>query len=99
MHTVVTELCSGCDLCVLPCPVDCIDMVPAPGADATWGRARADAAPERFEQRGARLERERRGRAARLAARGPQGNEEPDGGTKGPLHPTARERGPARRES
>src|SRR6266849_1807245 len=51
MHTVVTELCSGCDLCVAPCPVDCIDMVPASGADATWDRARADAARERFERR------------------------------------------------
>jgi electron transport complex protein RnfB len=69
MHTVVTELCSGCDLCVPPCPVDCIEMVPATGADAIWDRARADAARERFERRGARLERERRERAERLAQR------------------------------
>jgi len=69
MHTVVTELCSGCDLCLPPCPVDCIDMVPATGADATWDRARADAARERFERRRARLERERMERTERLAAR------------------------------
>jgi len=69
MHTVVTELCSGCDLCVTPCPVDCIDMVPATGDDATWDRARADAARERFERRRSRHERERRERAERLAQR------------------------------
>jgi electron transport complex protein RnfB len=27
MHTVLTASCTGCDLCLLPCPVDCIDMV------------------------------------------------------------------------
>jgi len=27
MHTVLTEFCTGCDLCVPPCPVDCIDIV------------------------------------------------------------------------
>lgn len=69
MHTVVTGLCSGCDLCVPPCPVDCIDMLSATGEDALWDRARADAARERFERRGARLERERSERAERLAQR------------------------------
>jgi len=28
MHTVITQECTGCDLCVEPCPVDCIDMLP-----------------------------------------------------------------------
>ena len=97
MHTVVTELCSGCDLCVLPCPVDCIDMVPAAGADATWGRARADAARERFEQRGARLERERRERAERLAARTLKAKEDPDAEKKRAIIQAAIERARARR--
>ena len=26
MHTVITRDCSGCDLCIDPCPVDCIKM-------------------------------------------------------------------------
>jgi electron transport complex protein RnfB len=29
MHTVIASECTGCDLCVEPCPVDCIDMIPA----------------------------------------------------------------------
>jgi len=29
MHTVLADLCTGCELCVPPCPVDCIDLVPA----------------------------------------------------------------------
>jgi electron transport complex protein RnfB len=69
MHTVVTALCSGCDLCVPPCPVDCIDLNPATGAEAIWDPVRADAARERFERRNLRLERERAERAERLAQR------------------------------
>ena len=36
MHTVIVDECTGCDLCVEPCPVDCIDMVPLPTTPATW---------------------------------------------------------------
>ena len=28
MHTVIEAECTGCELCLEPCPVDCIDMVP-----------------------------------------------------------------------
>ena len=28
MHTVIKAECTGCELCVLPCPVDCIIMQP-----------------------------------------------------------------------
>ena len=28
MHTVIAHECTGCDLCIAPCPVDCIDMLP-----------------------------------------------------------------------
>ena len=30
MHTVLEHECTGCGLCVEPCPVDCIDMVDVP---------------------------------------------------------------------
>jgi len=98
MHTVVTELCSGCDLCVPPCPVDCIDMVPATLADAIWDRARADAARERFEQRGARLEREQRERTERLAARTLKAKEDPDAEKKRAIIQAAIERARAGRQ-
>ncbi|MGD5784940.1 4Fe-4S binding protein, partial [Xanthomonas citri pv. citri] len=28
MHTIFTDLCTGCELCLPPCPVDCIELVP-----------------------------------------------------------------------
>ena len=96
MHTVVTELCSGCDLCLPPCPVDCIEMVPATGADAIWDRSRAGAARERFEQRGARLEREQRGRAERMAERSLKAD--PDAEKRRAIIQAAIERARARRQ-
>jgi electron transport complex protein RnfB len=27
MHTVLIEACTGCELCVPPCPMDCVDML------------------------------------------------------------------------
>jgi len=97
MHTVVAELCSGCDLCVPPCPVDCIEMLPASGEDASWDRARADAARERFEARRSRHERERRERAERLAARALKAKEDPDAEKKRAIIQAAVERARARR--
>ncbi len=29
MHVVIAPLCTGCELCVPACPVDCIVMEPA----------------------------------------------------------------------
>jgi electron transport complex protein RnfB len=28
MHTVITADCTGCELCLPPCPVDCITLAP-----------------------------------------------------------------------
>ncbi|MFZ5506529.1 MAG: 4Fe-4S binding protein, partial [Pseudomonadota bacterium] len=33
---IVTDLCTGCELCVPPCPADCIDMVPVAETVETW---------------------------------------------------------------
>lgn len=31
MHTIITDLCTGCEDCIAVCPVDCIEMVAGPG--------------------------------------------------------------------
>ena len=55
MHTVLASLCTGCELCVAPCPVDCIRMVPRA---QPWRRRRRRRPPaanrERFAARNAR---------------------------------------------
>jgi electron transport complex protein RnfB len=51
MHTVIEDECTGCGLCLPPCPVDCIVLLPAPAfPEASASRAR-------FLRRQARLER------------------------------------------
>ena len=64
MHTVLLALCTGCELCVAPCPVDCIRMVPrAQLRDPPPAPAAAENR-ERFAVHNARAA----GRAARRAA-------------------------------
>jgi electron transport complex protein RnfB len=67
MHVVVSDLCTGCELCVPACPVDCITLDPMPLAQAD-DRAHADAARVHFQRREARLARERAARDDQLAA-------------------------------
>ncbi len=31
MHTIITDLCTGCEDCIAVCPVDCIEMVAGSG--------------------------------------------------------------------
>lgn len=80
MHTVITDECTGCDLCVEPCPVDCIDMLPiaeasasrpatAPQAEAATARAMAQHARNRFQARQQRLRQEKVEKEQRRQAR------------------------------
>ena len=68
MHTIIEAECTGCNLCVAPCPVDCIDLVPGADIPLTWhppqnksadalqqAKNRADKARERFLARNSRL--------------------------------------------
>jgi electron transport complex protein RnfB len=36
MHTVIEKECTGCELCVAPCPVDCIYMVEVKEEISRW---------------------------------------------------------------
>jgi len=69
LHAVITEACTGCDLCLPPCPVDCIEMVAPPPALQGWSRADADAAYARHQRRTSRLQREAIAQQQRLATR------------------------------
>jgi electron transport complex protein RnfB len=70
MHVVLTEWCTGCDLCVPPCPVDCISMVSVTenrtGWDA-WSAEQAVLSQARYHGREDRLEREERDNNLRLS--------------------------------
>jgi electron transport complex protein RnfB len=63
---VVADVCTGCELCVAPCPVDCITMVPraSESRDPTPELNRA-----RYYAHTARLTRRAEAQAALLAAR------------------------------
>ena len=54
MHTVLPALCTGCELCIAPCPVDCIVMVPA---GRGWSREDARASRDRYLARKRRVAR------------------------------------------
>jgi electron transport complex protein RnfB len=72
MHTVIDAHCTGCELCVPVCPVDCIAMVPVTGQRSgwqAWSEPQAEEARERYAFHKLRVERERRENEMRLAAK------------------------------
>jgi electron transport complex protein RnfB len=100
MHTIIPELCTGCDLCVPPCPVDCIEMVPVTG-DSTgwdaWSPEQAAAARGRHDRRLARQAREREAAEARTAAlRAAKATDGPDAADAANAQPAATANDPAK---
>jgi electron transport complex protein RnfB len=69
MHTVVVALCTGCELCVAPCPVDCIAMVPRASLADPPPAPPAHDNRERFSAHNARITGHAQQRAALLTAR------------------------------
>jgi electron transport complex protein RnfB len=66
---VVAALCTGCELCIAPCPVDCIKMVPRADLDDAPPAPEPNYNRERFYAHNARLARQADEQAAVLAAR------------------------------
>jgi electron transport complex protein RnfB len=69
MHTVIAQLCTGCELCIAPCPVDCIVMIPllASRAHAALTLPAAADSRARFERHNERIVRRAAERAAILS--------------------------------
>ena len=51
MHTVIADECTGCELCIAPCPVDCIVMLPLENQEISRAEklAKAQHAKQRYE--------------------------------------------------
>ena len=52
MHTVIEAYCTGCELCLPVCPVDCILLQNVTGTStgwAAWSKEQADLARQRYE--------------------------------------------------
>jgi electron transport complex protein RnfB len=72
MHTIIETLCTGCELCLPACPVDCIAVVDAtPGKSGwdAWSEDDADRARTRYAAHRARAQRDAIDSDARLAAK------------------------------
>ena len=54
MHTFIKEECTGCELCTVPCPVDCISIIKRPDY-LEWNRDRAKESKMRFKKRQKRI--------------------------------------------
>ena len=73
MHTVVAEQCTGCELCLPACPVDCITLsVATPGHTGwqAWSPALAAQARQRYAAHCARDAQRVDAQARRLDAAG-----------------------------
>jgi electron transport complex protein RnfB len=69
MHTVMEAYCTGCELCLPVCPVDCIVLENASGTAtgwAAWSSTQADTARQRYAQSQVRRQREADEHALRL---------------------------------
>jgi electron transport complex protein RnfB len=70
MHTIIADLCTGCELCIAPCPVDCIVMIPVlKSVSPALSLPDPDESRARYAAHTARITRRAAERAATLAAK------------------------------
>jgi electron transport complex protein RnfB len=69
MHTVLVELCTGCELCIAPCPVDCITLLPRSEAKPTAAAPSPTENLRRYDAHLVRRGHREQGRLLRLAER------------------------------
>ncbi|MEO8279561.1 MAG: 4Fe-4S dicluster-binding protein, partial [Ideonella sp.] len=75
MHTVIESLCTGCELCLPACPVDCIHLtISTPGRSgwAAWSDQQAEQSRRLYTHRAERLRMTEAQEAQRLTARKPE---------------------------
>jgi electron transport complex protein RnfB len=65
MHTVLEDICTGCELCLPPCPVDCIEMRTAVHPVPNQPQLNR----ERFQAHGSRLAKQAAERQRQLDAK------------------------------
>ena len=61
MHTVIEDACTGCELCLTVCPVDCIHLENVTLGNSGWNawtQDQADQAKKRYELKKLRLSKE-----------------------------------------
>ena len=71
MHTVLEAYCTGCELCLPVCPVDCIKIEVASGHAtgwAAWPQDQAELARKRYAAKTLRMERTEREHAQKQQA-------------------------------
>ena len=89
MHTVVEAYCTGCELCIPACPVDCISLEPIDinlSGWASWPQELADLARQRYDARTTRLQREAKEHDERLQAKALKKLADLPAHTKGTAH-------------
>ena len=50
LHTIISDECSGCNLCIESCPVDCIDIAPRP-THLKWDFEKSKISKQKYKEK------------------------------------------------
>lgn len=54
-HTVIEDLCIGCDICITPCPVSCIEVIHITEESISQKKEKINLAKKRYKSRKERV--------------------------------------------